>query len=302
MPNYSYPLLSFKDTDNINLEDLLSGFDIRVLLYESVKFILDSISDRTLLIKSLNNISKFIIQRNSEQKKDLHLMSTLKEINAFIKVLKDMQNIEEKKDDSIVFTTFSDDPNLLLRTGDLTNSSSCQNYRTGGMINTLPGYVVDANVKLLLAYKITPSLFKDHSDYTLLKDKLKKTGVDSLREDIKFDHSKEVMEIKIDGNRTITIKFPEAQQRHVVKVGYTKENKAALFLERAYHSNNPQVVVNSAVQIFFDSFATEGNFTVNERMTVVASRNFPHGHYSDFLYGPTGVTNYEVGKKNISTY
>jgi hypothetical protein len=59
-----------------------------------------------------------------------------------------------------VISVITDDPKLLLMTGDLVQTASCQNYRCGSHIQTLPGYVIDGNIKLALSYVVKAELFE----------------------------------------------------------------------------------------------------------------------------------------------
>src|SRR5690606_6052693 len=69
-----------------------------------------------------------------------------------ITALKAIERLVPKATDSeveskgFVVTVFDHSPRLLLTVGDLVPTNSCQNYKTGGVIRTLPAYAVDANV------------------------------------------------------------------------------------------------------------------------------------------------------------
>ncbi len=74
----------------------------------------------------------------------------------------------EADDRSIIATVKNSDPKLLLTIGDVVCTSSCQNYRTGSVIRTLPGYVIDGNVQAVVTFDLKSTDFQRGDFFKLL--------------------------------------------------------------------------------------------------------------------------------------
>ncbi|HMT01081.1 MAG TPA: hypothetical protein PKC14_02035, partial [Candidatus Absconditabacterales bacterium] len=183
-----------------------------------------------------------------------------------------LENVE-KGDQAIIFTTLFDDPKLLLSVGDLVETGSCQNYKTGSMIQSLLGYVVDANVKGVLSFPITPkNLNGDNKKFNLLKEKL-----ESRNYEINIDYPN--LKLTIDG---IEINLGKAMIRRIVKLGKTKDNKAGILMEREYTQNHFAIeqMRKSLNELVF-SFSQECKAKLVEGgLNIIGTRN-PGGVYSD---------------------
>ncbi len=77
-------------------------------------------------------------------------------------------NVSEVARSGLSFTVLLSDPRSLLTIGDIVNTSSCQNYKFGGQIQSLLGYVEDANVKAIVSFALNASHFSDQKEYDAL--------------------------------------------------------------------------------------------------------------------------------------
>jgi len=130
-----------------------------------------------------------------------------------------------------VFSTITDDPKLLLMTGDLVSAASCQNYRSGSHIETLPAYVIDGNIKLALSYVLK----KQQVDGALNELALR----DGEKFEVRFDAARQALIFGIarsesaGATRSTHIALGKAIRREVLRLG-GKPGAAVLFTERAY--------------------------------------------------------------------
>ena len=187
-----------------------------------------------------------------------------------VKTLDDLLQYKESSSEGIIFTTTTDDPKLLLMTGDLVDTSSCQNYRTGTHIGTLPGYVIDADVKLLLTYLVRENDFVSAAEYKRAKALVASGAVPT------FIAAKQVLKIG-----DIEFSLPRAYRRHVVKLGKTEKGSAGLALERGYIQNHPaEGAMEEQAMDVFETLANASGASTGVEITASGSRN-PGGVYSD---------------------
>lgn len=191
-----------------------------------------------------------------------------------VSTLGDSLRYKDKTKEAIVFTTTTNDPKLLLMTGDLVDTSSCQNYRTGGYIQTLLGYVIDANVKLVLSYALTEKDFASKAEYERAKE-LISTGTH-----VEYISARQKLKIG-----SIDVNLPKAYKRRVIKLGKTTEGDAGLVMERSYFQNHPsERMMNAQIREVFAEQAERINAKTDQTITIPASRN-PGGIYSDSVGG-----------------
>ncbi|MBT4358903.1 MAG: M48 family metalloprotease [Candidatus Pacebacteria bacterium] len=193
---------------------------------------------------------------------------------------------------ALIFTTFVDNPKLLIEIGDVVATSSCQNYKTGGMIETLLGYVVDANVKALLSFNIEPNMLvnEDGSMITSVElneiQQLVDEGSSKIR--YEFDPASKTLLIKLKedlSTKEYQVQFDKALRREIVKYGTTRLGRPALFKEPAYESYHQVMgVVRGEMDKVFQQMSNEMNAAVTGKINVSKSRN-PGGVYSDVNRG-----------------
>jgi hypothetical protein len=121
-----------------------------------------------------------------------------------------------------VFSTITDDPKLLLMTGDLVQAGSCQNFRSGSHIQTLPAYVIDGNIKLALSY--------------VIKDKVLENVYERLgggKVSMVFDAPKQELVFRAK-RKSERVPLGYAMRREVLRLGTSWEGNAVLLRERPY--------------------------------------------------------------------
>lgn len=133
----------------------------------------------------------------------------------------------------IVFTTTLKDAKSLLTVGDLVDASSCQNYKTGSHIETLLGYVLDANVQAVVSYALGINSFKNEKEFLEVASIIEKNP-----SAITFDPDKQKFTV-ISGNRKIISKVVEkGHSRQILKLGQASDGRPGLRLERSYDQNH----------------------------------------------------------------
>lgn len=194
---------------------------------------------------------------------------------------------QKKGAPAVIFTTTFDNPKMLVTIGDLVDTSSCQNYKTGSYIQTLLGYVIDAGVKGLVSYVLKPGHFAQLQEYSSLTEALK-ARADGAAVDVKggLEADKGIVHLRISrpGQKDLdmkTLPLSKAQLRVVVKLGQVSNGQPGLFIERPYeqtHSARP-VMMNHVQQIGNEiAEAIDGVF--GQEITIPESRNVG-GVYSD---------------------
>ncbi len=183
-----------------------------------------------------------------------------------------------------VFSTITDDPKLLLMTGDLVQSASCQNYRSGSMIGTLPGYVIDGNIKLALSYVVKQQLF----DRTLAQ-----IGV-TTASNCRFAFNAPRQELVLTAGegsleRQATITLGCAMRREVLRLGARQGKETPVLLtERAYLQPHPvdQAIAQQQNELATTVRTAIGAAVPTKHFTTIfpPSRN-PGGVYSDECIG-----------------
>lgn len=166
-----------------------------------------------------------------------------------------------------VISVITDHPKLLLMTGDLVQCSSCQNYRTGSYVHTLPGYVVDGNIKLALSYVIKSA-------------RLEFLQRDSAPSQMRFDPA--TQSLLIDGVQE-PIPLGYAVRRQVLRVGRV-ESEPVCVIERPYLQNHAiadsiEAQQSALITGYLESCGVRPRHPT-DAVECPASRN-PMGVYSD---------------------
>jgi hypothetical protein len=196
------------------------------------------------------------------------------QIEADLKTLADLLKYRETGQEAIVFTTTADDPKLLLMTGSLVDASSCQDYRFGGYVQTLLGYVVDAGVKLALSYSLRERDFDSAQDYQEVK-RLVQAGVQP-----EFIPARQRLKIG-----EIEIGLPKALKRRVIKLGNTGADTAGVRGEKEYAQNHfAEGSMDTQLAEVIAELAEKSQARQDENISIPPSRN-PLGIYSDLAGG-----------------
>lgn len=218
----------------------------------------------------------------------LRLMALKQELSLSTQVKDDLRAISDALLEqtgtgqrSIVFTTSFNDARTMLTIGDLVKTSSCQNYRTGSHIETLPGYVLDAHTQGIASFSIEAQHFKSGRDFADIS-----TAIQEGRP----------VNPKYNGDQmTVTFEFERAGQkvfvttksleyafiRRLLRVGTTRSGSAGVQMEPAYlQSHLARNIMNRQIEEIFQQTAIETGSVTNEPIKVEASRN-DGGTYTD---------------------
>jgi len=183
----------------------------------------------------------------------------------------------------LIFSVLSSDPKLLLTIGDVVETGSCQNYKTGNVIQTLLGYVVDANVQAVVSFGLKQQDFEQASDYNAILQAVQQ------KRDIKigWNGNKRVVTFEItfnDGSRQ-TLQSKGLQHgflRQMVKLGVVEQaGRPGIRLEREYAQNHGALPQMRQQHLeIFEELKRAINASDGSPIVVSPSRN-PGGVYSD---------------------
>lgn len=241
--------------------------------------------------KISTTVSALMTFRSSLQLSD-EVLRYLQDINRFLKDFK----VAANRDD-IVFTTTFNHPKLLLTIGDLVQASSCQNFRTGSVIGTLPGYVMDAGVQGMLSMILSQGQFQTPQEFSLVQEAIRSGIVRSSQlnggdKSVTFTIAQEDVELSI---RTRPIDY--GFRRQVIKLGRAQQGGPGLVLETAYQQNHrAQPVMERHMIELRDEIARAIYATTAGIITMPASRN-GGGIYSD-RGGGEKTTEYTIDAGN----
>ncbi|NMC64493.1 MAG: hypothetical protein GYA55_15110 [SAR324 cluster bacterium] len=254
--------------------------------------ILDEVSSLSKLQKEARPAALFrmLIEERKDPKRFLEALKELQsrgqefnlpkelreDLLAISRVLDPPRNKAAKS--NVIFSVVTDDPKLLLTVGDLVDTASCQNYRTGSYIQTLPGYVVDGNIKVALSFVIPV-----HEIEELLsgfEEALKEGRLHYL-----FDAPKLKLKLYIEGGESIEFHLKRAMRRHILRLG-SKDNGPAILCERGYVQNHGiEKEIEKALKDLVETFRLScGAIEAPPGTQFPASRN-PCGVYSDSCGG-----------------
>ncbi|MBI4404876.1 MAG: hypothetical protein HY537_11980, partial [Deltaproteobacteria bacterium] len=193
----------------------------------------------------------------------------------------------------LVFTTTFHHPKMLLMVGDLVGTHTCQSFSTGGIIQTLPGYVIDANIQGVASFSLNQKDFSSRNDF----DRVVSAREKGVPIEIAFDAGKRIVRFKfsIDATSYDVTSQPLgfAYLRHMVKLGETDAGTPGVTFEPAKTQPSPaqSMMDQQAAEIKGEIAGAIGG-VADQKMKVVGSRN-PHGVYSD-RSGGVIKGNYEI--------
>lgn len=227
--------------------------------------------------KNIQKITRFLKDGRDQMKLSAQ---TVADLDSVLKAFRVQASVSEKP--AIVFTTTFWHPKALLTVGDLVCTGSCQNYKTGGHIETLPGYVIDSNVQGVASFIVNPGSFENVADYRAIYAALEAGAVVSRH----FDPAHRVLRMVVNGRKIQTLPFDYAQMRQMLKLGETEDGKPALHLERPYEQPHPAhgFMLGQAEDIVAEIGQAIGAIP-GAAMKVAKSRN-GGGVYSDWAIRP----------------
>ncbi len=222
-------------------------------------------------------VSKTLSAKLGDAKNDL--IATLKQLEKLIPKAED----PELEAMGIIVSVVDHSPRLLLTVGDLVQTQSCQNYKTGGMIYTLPAYVVDANVQAMASFHVEAKHFKSHQDYRTVSQALEngeiaKVSFDGNRRTLRF-------QFKGDAQEPIDTEYlGYAYLRQMVKLGYVDTGTAkipSIRLEKEYVQNDVFMEdMQANHKALLRDLVKELGADQTQTMVIPKTRN-PSGIYSD---------------------
>jgi hypothetical protein len=187
----------------------------------------------------------------------------------------------------ILITYTTHNAKTLLEIGDAVDTSSCQNYKTGGHIETLLGYVMDAGIQAILSFVIEPGHFSSFKEF---ENAFAAVNAGNARIQV-VDEKKEFIFTLPSGEQIKSLPVPKAFRRHILKLGRMaaekpgKPDKPGLMLERAYQQNHTaQPLMEQHALRILKQLATDLGAQVRGQMTFHRSRN-TGGIYSDAAKG-----------------
>ncbi|MBI1860072.1 MAG: hypothetical protein HYR96_04025 [Deltaproteobacteria bacterium] len=196
--------------------------------------------------------------------------------------------------EGIVFTVVDASPKFLLTIGDLVQCTSCQNYRTGGQIGTLLGYVIDSNAQGMASFILKQQDFESAGDFNELQRALS----EGRQVQSSFRGNRRVAAFTItqmDGAQLsiVSRELGQAFLRQMVKLGKQNSNVPGVRLEREYLQQHPAMVVMRANhETMLQTIENAVGADRRGAITVVGSRN-PGGIYTD-KGGGTQLGNYNI--------
>jgi hypothetical protein len=196
------------------------------------------------------------------------------QIQEDLRSLAELLKYREAGREAIVFSTTTDDPKLLLMTGALVDASSCQDFRFGSRVDTLLGYAVDADIKLVLSYSLREGNFASVKEYQEAK-RLIQQGTQPV-----FIPAKQWLRIG-----SIEIALPKASKRRIIKLGETDSGTAGIRDEIEYAQNHfAESLMEAQIKEVLAELAEKSQAKQGEKITIPPSRN-PLGIYSDLAGG-----------------
>lgn len=185
---------------------------------------------------------------------------------------------------SLVLTSTFHDPRLLLTIGDLVDTSSCQHFRTGSVVDTLLGYVLDSNVQGVASWVLGRQQFASSADYEAALKASREGGIS-----IKFngESGKAILSWR-EGRikRAVLASLPaHAHLRRMLKLGSVEGGSPGLALEKPYIQNHPALdLMQSEILAIEAELAAKLGASTSQEVSFPASGN-PGGVYSDLASG-----------------
>ncbi len=279
---------------NINPKQLLEEIGFMGLSKKQVRQrIMEIMLPYLSITQDSNKISEvitFILSNNLTNNEDLS-----QKLRAIQSKLRRKPTIQK----TLLVSVITDNPHLMLQIGDLVEVPSCQNYRVGWKTETLPSYVIDANVKGLIAFNISPEQIVDlktGEEISSLQDiqEILKQGRYKLLTDL----SKRIVYLSTD-TQLYQVNMGDASLRHLIKLGLSTNGKPGIALESPYSTANiftPQTKIQTYA--LYEEYAQLMGITPYDDITVAQTRN-PDGTYSDMystqkpIFGPYKMRSYK---------
>jgi hypothetical protein len=204
------------------------------------------------VVKRINGFRGNFISPNSDSKLGEYFSDLSKAVNK-----------KRKKGQSFtVISVITDDPILLLKTGDLVQSASCQNYRSGSQIQSLPSYAIDGNIKLVLSYVVKTGRLR-HSfggeDFYFEPSAQTLTSGEKKPIELGYAMRRQLLRVGSSGSDAINVTEPAYAQSHPEIESEIKEQQAALI--KAFCEECGILNGKSGTVVFPESRNPNGTYT-----------------------------------------
>ncbi len=275
----------FKDNPNDGLKTLKEKYFSEETSEELiVQKIFSSLLSQTIVSRDLSKLRKvcgfieFLVKRwpklvpAGQQKQVITDLQAIKSL-----VVSVQQKAQSQK--GILVSVISHDPKLLLTIGDIVPTTSCQNYKTGSYIDTLLGYVIDANVKAQVGFHLDASSFNHIQDFENVYAAMQGDGLRS----VEFDGAKRIVTFHLpSGLRIESVSLPFAYLRRIIKVGFDPITRDPMLVvepdfKQLFSYTNQLLEMQSNM---FARLSQLMAARIGMPITIVGSRS-SHGHYSD---------------------
>lgn len=255
--------------------------------FHRILHVLDE-QDETEVLKRYTRLLKVLLVRyplcvSARQLQQVH--SDLKALAAVV------EPIERSKAQGLVLTVLNSDPKFLLTIGDLVKTTSCQNYRTGSHIETLLGYVIDANVRAMASFVVKEAHFETGAQF----HQVLRAFASHSPVEVHFDGNQRRASFQLENETIVTKPLGNAYLRQMLKLGKgARSGKASIRLEKRYFQQHDSLsqMQQQHNDLLNEVAAEIGATKSGEAVLIPKSRN-PEGVYSDLKPG-VHTTPYEL--------
>lgn len=177
----------------------------------------------------------------------------------------------------LIFTCITDDPKLLIMVGDLVKTASCQSYKTGGMVETLPGYVMDSNIKVQLSFVVAEG--KVRSALGLKRNA--PLDVDALG--MRLVPTRLALELRTPSGDQVEIDLGKAVSRRILRAGLRVNGREPIVMPEPRYQQQHAVtsLINAEADRQLGEFEQECGFEPCDGMLEFPASRNPGGVYSD---------------------
>lgn len=181
----------------------------------------------------------------------------------------------------LMFTCITDHPKLLITIGDLVKASSCQSYKSGGMVETLPGYVIDSNIKVLLSFVVAEGKLRSSLGFA------RRVPLHVENWQVDFVPTRLSLNLRTGDGRQAEIDLGMAISRRILRVGIRLSDERALVMPEPRYQQQHAVtsLIDVEQDLLLAEFTKMCGFAPCEGMLDFPKTRNPCGVYSDLGEG-----------------
>jgi hypothetical protein len=197
----------------------------------------------------------------------------------------------------LLYTCITDDPKLLIMIGDLVKTASCQSYKTGGMVETLPAYVMDSNIKVQLSFVVAEGKVRS----ALGVKRGAPLDVETLG--IRLLPARLALELRAPSGDRVEIDLGRAVSRRILRAGLRVNGREPIVMPEPRYQQQHAVtsIINAEQDRQLAEFEQQCGFEPCEGMLEFPASRNPCGVYSDHgsgaQLGPYRIWHKRQGKK-----